>query len=129
MLASGRPGHWPGSVSKLFFPVAIALLLAACAERKPKTLGASFNGTPIQIAALKQSNVAATVVVHGAMTEKCPVAGCWFILHDQTGAIKVDTKNAGFVVVDIPLHSSLMVAGRLLTNGGEKFIDATGLRY
>jgi len=50
--------------------------------------------------------MSARVVLHGRMTQKCPVAGCWFMLHDETGTIKVDTKNAGFVVVDIPLQSS-----------------------
>lgn len=63
------------------------------------------------------------------MTKKCPVAGCWFMLHDESGTIKVDTKNAGFVVVDVPLNSRITVAGRLATNGAERVIDATGLRY
>jgi len=63
------------------------------------------------------------------MTQKCPVAGCWFMLRDDTGTIKVDTKNAGFVVVDVPLNASMTVAGRVATNGTERFIDATGLRY
>ncbi len=63
------------------------------------------------------------------MIEKCPVAGCWFVVQDGSGRIKVDTKNAGFVVVDVPLQVSLLIAGRVTTNGGERFIDATGVRY
>jgi hypothetical protein len=63
------------------------------------------------------------------MIEKCPEAGCWFVLRDESGAIKVDTKDAGFVVVGVPLQVSLTVAGRLTTNGTERMLAATGLRY
>jgi hypothetical protein len=51
------------------------------------------------------------------------------MLHDETGTVKVDTKNAGFVVVSVPLNSILTVAGRVMTNGTERFIEATGARY
>ena len=51
------------------------------------------------------------------------------MLRDADGTIKVDTKNAGFVVVNVPLRSTVTVAGRVITNGTERFIDATGLRY
>jgi uncharacterized protein YdeI (BOF family) len=61
--------------------------------------------------------------------EKCPVAGCWFVLRDQTGTIRVDTKNGGFVVVDVPLKTTVVVAGQIATNGSERFLDATGVRY
>jgi len=63
------------------------------------------------------------------MIEKCPVAGCWFVVRDDSGKIKVDTKNAGFVVVDVPLQMPVLIAGRVATNGAERFIDATGVRY
>ena len=63
------------------------------------------------------------------MAKKCPVAGCWFMLQDKTGTIKVDTKNAGFVVVDVPLNTALTVAGRVVTNGNERLIEASGVRY
>ena len=69
------------------------------------------------------------VMVRGTMTEKCPVAGCWFMLRDDTGTIKVDSKSGGFVVVEIPLNTTVTVAGRVSTNGTERFIDATGVHY
>ena len=63
------------------------------------------------------------------MIEKCPVAGCWFRLRDQTGTIKVDTKAASFVVVDVPLQQTMTVAGKVATEGNEVVLEATGLRY
>lgn len=62
------------------------------------------------------------------MIEKCPVAGCWFIVKDATGAIKVDTKAAGFTVTDVPLNTIVTVNGRL-TGSGERVLAADGVRY
>ena len=107
----------------------VAAMLVGCSDHNPRTLGAAVEGTAISVAAVRQSNAESRVVLQGTMTTKCPVAGCWFLLHDETGTIKVDTKNAGFVVVDVPLNSSLSVAGCVVTNGTERFIDATGVRY
>ncbi len=106
-----------------------AFLLAACSGRDAKILGAVIDGASTPIAQLQRANRQSPVILHGTMTKKCPVAGCWFLLHDETGTIKVDTKNAGFVVVDVPLNSTVTVSGRLVTNGSEHFIDASGLRY
>ncbi len=52
------------------------------------------------------------------------------MLRDESGVIKVDTKDAGFVVVDVPLQVSVTVAGRVETNSaGDGMLKATGLRY
>jgi len=63
------------------------------------------------------------------MIEKCPIAGCWFRLRDNTGVIKVDTKSAGFVVVNVPLESRVTVAGKVIINGDDVMLEATGIRY
>ena len=63
------------------------------------------------------------------MIEKCPVAGCWLRVQDRTGTIKVDTKSAGFVVVNVPLESKVTVAGKIVMEGDETVIEAEGLRY
>jgi hypothetical protein len=64
-------------------------------------------------------------VVAGEVVEKCPVAGCWFDLRDESGTIRVDTKNAGFVVLDVPLHTRMTVAGRVRTKGEEPQLEAS----
>jgi uncharacterized protein YdeI (BOF family) len=109
--------------------VCVLALFTGCLERKPQILGVAFDGQVVPVAAAKKGDAASPVVVHGTMIEKCPEAGCWFILRDASGAIKVDTKDAGFVVVDVPLQVSLTVAGRVTTNGTERILAATGLRY
>ena len=63
------------------------------------------------------------------MIEKCPVAGCWFRLRDATGVILVDTKSAGFVVVNVPLESPMTVAGKAVAQGDAVMLEATGVRY
>jgi len=109
--------------------VGIALLLLGCAERKPVTLGPPFDGVAIPISEISQTNLTAQLIVSGTMIEKCPVAGCWFVVRDDTGTIRVDTKNAGFVVVDVPLKTTVVVSGRVATNGSERLVDATSVRY
>lgn len=103
----------------------LAVSICGCGERTAKTLGSPFDGESIPI----QNASSGAAVVSGTMTEKCPVAGCWFMLQDGSGTIKVDTKNAGFVVVDVPLKTKMTVTGKILTNGNERLLDATGLRY
>jgi hypothetical protein len=50
------------------------------------------------------------------------------MLRDKTGVVRVDTKAAGFVVSDVPLHTVLTVAGKV-TPGTQPGIAATGIRY
>jgi uncharacterized protein YdeI (BOF family) len=107
----------------------VASVFAACSARDAQTLGAPVEGTALSVAALQQSEVGSRVVLRGVMTQKCPVAGCWFMLRDDTGTIRVDTKNAGFVVVDVPLQAPVTVGGRVTTHGAERVVDASCLRY
>ena len=116
-------------MTRLWLAAAITGLLIGCGDRAARTLGADVEGASISIAFANQTNIDSFVIVHGTLTKKCPVAGCWFFLRDQSGTIKVDTKNAGFVVTEVPLNATLRVAGRVVTNGSERLIDATGARY
>jgi uncharacterized protein YdeI (BOF family) len=103
--------------------------LVGCKDRQTNTLGQAPSASPQPIASVKTAADAAPATVEGVMVEKCPVAGCWFIMRDQTGTIKVDTKMAGFVVVDVPLKTKLVVAGQIRSDGTDKLIQATGVRY
>jgi len=108
----------------------VALLaLAGCTGHQPNNLGAAVSGAARPVSALAQASSGLPVVVSGKMVQKCPVAGCWFVLRDESGTIKVDTKNAGFAVLDVPLNSQVVVAGRLVVDGANRLIDATGVRY
>ena len=129
MFATRCAGNRSCSVSRLIQFAGIILLVVGCTERKPVTLGPPFEGNALPISALAQTNTTSPVVVSGTMTEKCPVAGCWFMVRDRSGTIRVDTKNADFVVVDVPLKTRVVVSGRIATNGSERFIDATSVRY
>lgn len=100
-----------------------------CHSAPSHVLGATFSASaPALVQTLSARSAAASVVVEGEMIEKCPVAGCWFVLKDKTGVVRVDTKAAGFVVSDVPLHARLTVSGTL-TPGVQVGIAATGVRY
>ncbi len=104
----------------------LLVLVAGCSGRQDKALGAAFaNATPTAIVALHSSS--APVVIQGQMIDKCPISGCWFVVKDRTGVIRVDTKASTFVVAEVPLHSEVTVYGKLQTSPRQ--IAATGVRY
>jgi uncharacterized protein YdeI (BOF family) len=107
------------------------LSLAGCGHEANHVLGAAPTGKVQTVANVKLARLAAPVTLRGDMTEKCPVAGCWFMVHDATGTIKVDTKAAGFVVLDIPVHSTVTVVGTVQEESGghERLVAARGVRY
>ncbi len=108
----------------------LGVLLAACRPGGARTLGRNPTAVTRTISQLKQAPALPLEWgVTGEMIEKCPVAGCWFVLRDDTGTLKVDTKAAGFVVLDVPLHTRVRVAGRLVEDGSQRVLEATGLRY
>jgi uncharacterized protein YdeI (BOF family) len=108
----------------------ICLLVAAgCHKPQGTVLGKSPAGELRTILSVKAGNTPPQVSVSGVLIEKCPVAGCWFRLRDSTGVIKVDTKSAGFVVVNVPLESQMIVAGKAVAEGDEVMMEATGIRY
>lgn len=82
--------------------------------------------SPLLVDHLKPSRL--PVVIEGTMVEKCPVAGCWFKVEDKSGIVKVDTKNAGFVVVSVPTGTKVRVAGTY-QGDPEPLITATGMTY
>ncbi len=103
------------------------LVLSGCGA-KEETRGAL---PPAPLVAVRQLTTAAarqTVTLRGEMIEKCPVAGCWFMLRDKTGVVRVDTKAAGFVVLDVPLHTTVTVGGAVVA-GTQPSLAATGMRF
>ncbi len=111
---------------KLMLAPACAIALIGCAKAEGTVLGQEpGSSAPAQVRELKP---AATVLIQGVMTEKCPVAGCWFMLRDSSGVIRVDTKAAGFTVTDVPVNSAVTVVGTMKQDG-EKVFSAKGLRY
>jgi uncharacterized protein YdeI (BOF family) len=110
--------------------ILISLLVATgCHQTQGTVLGKIMESESRTIQSVKAGSAGSPVTLKGVMIEKCPVAGCWFRLRDNTSVIKVDTKSAGFVVVNVPLETRMIVTGRIATNGNEVEIEATGIRY
>lgn len=111
--------------------LALAALLSptACRRAGSDVLGTAPTAAPAPVATALALPVRQPVTVSGVMVEKCPVAGCWFVLKDGSGTVKVDTKSAGFVVVDVPVGTRMTVGGRLDRDGTQPVIAAEGIRY
>jgi uncharacterized protein YdeI (BOF family) len=104
-------------------------LASGCHRQNGSVLGKAPTGDVRNIIAVRAGETPPTVTLKGRIVEKCPVAGCWFYLQDATGTIKVDTKAAGFVVVNVPLQTTVTVTGTILTESEDVSIQASGLRY
>ncbi len=113
----------------LILLVFTSLIALGCHRQHGMVLGEAPSGDIRTVLAVRAGDTPPQVTLSGSMTEKCPVAGCWFRLQDGTGTIKVDTKAAGFVVSAVPLEAKLIVAGRITDTGDEVIIEATGVRY
>ncbi|HLV82090.1 MAG TPA: hypothetical protein VKT32_17500 [Chthonomonadaceae bacterium] len=109
--------------------LAAGIALVGCGKMQERIKGiAPAAEVSATVHDLNKAPATKRVVVRGEMIEKCPVAGCWFLLRDKTGVVRVDTKAAGFVVSDVPLHTTMTVAGKV-TPGAQPGIAATGIRY
>jgi uncharacterized protein YdeI (BOF family) len=105
------------------------LFLTACHREHGTVLGKAPTGQIRNILAVRAGDTPTNVTLQGVIVEKCPVAGCWFYLQDDTGIIKVDTKAAGFVVVDVPLQTKMTVSGKISSDGDEVILEGTGVRF
>jgi uncharacterized protein YdeI (BOF family) len=109
--------------------LAIGLALAGCGHAEERVLGVKpASEVTATVQELAKAPAAKQVTLRGEMVEKCPVAGCWFILRDTSGTVRVDTKAAGFVVSDVPLHATMTVTGKVVP-GPQPGLAATGVRY
>ncbi|MBU6400409.1 MAG: hypothetical protein KGS61_08840 [Verrucomicrobia bacterium] len=112
----------------LLLPLCL-FLVTGCHHAPRNVLGKPPRGPQYSILSIKAGTTPPQVCLRGVMIEKCPVAGCWFRLRDSTGVIKVDTKAAGFVVVNVPVQQTLTVAGKVALDGDDVVIQASGIRY
>ncbi len=106
----------------------VGYLVTGCHNPTPKSMGTPLANAPVVASNAMKTAKGKTVLVKGVMVEKCPVAGCWFKLQDKNGIVKVDTKDAGFVVTDIPLKTEITASGKV-QDGDSPTVLATGIRY
>jgi uncharacterized protein YdeI (BOF family) len=129
-----RTMRMPRTRAQGWIALAWLAVVLGCSGPHGEIRGKAPAGAIATAAMLRQAPPRATVTVHGTMVEKCPVAGCWFILQDGTGRVRIDLKSAGFVVTDLPLGREVTVSGRLhRASGGAGSADpevvATGARF
>lgn len=135
MRAAGSPGNRSSALiycmRKLTRLLAFVLpaTVLGCHGQHGTVLGNAHKGTPATVLAIRAGDTPPQVTVSGVMVEKCPVAGCWLKVQDPTGTIMVDTKAAGFVVVNVPLETKVTVTGKIVSVGDEVVLEASGLRY
>lgn len=113
--------------------LALLLTILALVGCKANTPEPRLLGKPeltLRVASVKELGTLnkQKMTIKGEIVEKCPTAGCWFDLKDGTGTVRVDTKTAGFVISEIPLHTKMTVSGTV-SKGNLLLVKATGIAY
>jgi len=70
--------------------------------------------TQLDIGQIDQSHVGQRVAFEGTITKECPHSGCWAIVKDVSGQIRIDTNDGGFA---LPLRregSKVEVVGKVI---------------
>ncbi|HEY0075854.1 MAG TPA: hypothetical protein VGB77_17260 [Abditibacteriaceae bacterium] len=106
---------------------ALSVFWGGCSTKQGAT--PDNRGDFVSLAAVQKMKPATPVAVRGTMIKKCPVAGCWFILSDDTGTIKVDLKATKQTVVSISLNTQATIRGTVALDGSHKMIRAVSAAF
>jgi len=116
-------------------PLMVPLLIAVFAvgtvwyltHPQAQSYGAQIDNqvATLAIADLDASRVGQQVAIEGTIDQECPHSGCWAVIKDGTGTIRIDTKQGGFA---LPLHregSHVRIIGQVTqTDAGDLEISA-----
>ncbi len=120
------------NVKPLVVPlIAVAVVAAAgwyALRPKAETFGRyATDAQIVRIGDLDQTHVGQRAAIEGKIVEECPHSGCWAVIEDATGQIRIDTNKGGFA---LPLHregSTIRVVGEIeQTDSGSLLLSAEG---
>lgn len=79
----------------------------------------------VTIADLSAEQIGRTVAIEGTIEKECPHSGCWAVIDDGTGQMRIDTQKGGFALPLKREGSQIRVVGELeSTDGGDLQISA-----
>ncbi len=111
-------------------PVVIVVLLAVMIWYIARPRVESYGGTSPESTVAKTTATESTaqltigdigpdhvghqVAIEGTIIKECPHSGCWAVIEDSSGQIRIDTKAGGFA---LPLHregSNVRIVGQVI---------------
>lgn len=108
-------------------PVVIVVLLAVMIWYLTRPKVESYGGSDVastqhmhesashlDIGEIGPSHVGHQVAIEGTIVKECPHTGCWAVIEDSSGQIRIDTKAGGFA---LPLHregSKVRIVGKVI---------------
>lgn len=118
-------------IKSLSIPLIALVLIAGTAwylaRPQAESLGAEPAGDAqtVSIGDLSEAQVGQTVAIEGTIDQECPHSGCWAVIDDGTGQIRIDTQKGGFALPLKREGSQIRVVGELeSTDGGDLQISA-----
>ncbi len=67
----------------------------------------------VNIGEISEENAGQTVAIHGRIKTLCPTTGCWAVIEDGSGEIRIDTQKGGFALPPRSLGSRIDVVGEV----------------
>ena len=67
----------------------------------------------VNIGEISEEHVGRTVAIHGQITTQCPTTGCWALVKDGTGEIRIDTQKGAFALPPRSVGSKINVVGEV----------------
>ena len=117
-------------VKLIVIPVVIVVLLAGMIWYLARPQVESYGGTSpestvvkatttenpaqLKIGEIGPAHVGHQVAIEGTITKECPHTGCWAVVEDSSGQIRIDTNPGGFA---LPLRregSKVRVVGQVI---------------
>jgi uncharacterized protein YdeI (BOF family) len=120
------------TIKPLIVPLIVVAAIAAAGwyvlRPQAETFGRySTDADVVSIGDLNETHVGHTVAIEGTIVTECPHSGCWAVIEDSTGQIRIDTNKGGFA---LPLRregSTIRVIGELeQTDSGDLLLSAEG---
>ena len=119
-------------MNRLIVPIVVVVLVVAGAwytlRPQRETLGeVAAQPAPVTpIGEISADQVGQSVTIEGTITKQCPSTGCWAVVRDDTGEIRIETADGGFA---LPLHKEgrpITVTGKVVLKEGRNLeISAT----
>lgn len=106
-------------IKSIVAPLVVLVLVAGASLYLLRPQKETFGNLPasevqtVTIGEIAHLQPGETVAIEGTIKRECPSSGCWALIEDHTGEIRIDTEKGGFA---LPLHregSRIRVVGEL----------------
>lgn len=108
------------NIKPLIVPLLVVILVVGLAWYLARPQGEVYGSKGVEavstvpIGELGEAHVGQRVAIEGTIKQECPHSGCWAVIADASGEVRIDTQQGGFA---LPLRregSSVRIIGKVV---------------